>query len=63
MVLDAGRIVSPLHQRLSLHLNHCFQVEFDTPSALLREKDSKFRAMVEGSEDSATLHSIAEGKL
>lgn len=37
-------------------------VEYDTPSALLRNQGSLFRALVEESSDKEALYAMAEGK-
>ncbi|EIM89359.1 P-loop containing nucleoside triphosphate hydrolase protein, partial [Stereum hirsutum FP-91666 SS1] len=52
-VMDADRIMVLDAGRVA---------EFDAPSTLLRTKGSKFRAMVDGSGESAELHAIAESK-
>ena len=61
MVLDAGRIVSGRHLRQMCFVTDriTFQVEYDTPAALLARQDGYFRSLVDGSSDRMALYAIA----
>jgi hypothetical protein len=61
MVLDSGRIVSS--SALCWFILPLFnQMEFDSPKALLSQKDGRLRSLVDESGDKEALYNMASGK-
>ncbi len=65
MVLDAGNIVSTLRFHLLSFLHsphHSLQVEFDTPSELLKIPNGRLKALVDESGEKEHLYAMANGQ-
>ena len=61
MVLDAGRIVSPLSRIVSISklISYHSKVEFDKPSELLKIENGRLKALVDESGEKEHLYAMA----